>query len=71
MLNNFKIGARLSGAFLTLVLLLLGIAYAGWAGIGKTFDGTVDMYNDSLVPMNNMSAVQYLAIRNRTLVMDM
>ena len=71
MLNHFKIGARLSGAFLTLVLLLLGIAYAGWAGIGKTFDGTVDMYNDCLVPMNNMSSVQYLAIRNRTLVMDM
>jgi methyl-accepting chemotaxis protein-1 (serine sensor receptor) len=71
MLNNFKIGARLSGAFLTLVLLLLGIAYTGWAGIEKMFEGTVDMYADSVVPMSKMSAVQYLAIRNRTLVMDM
>ena len=71
MLNNFKIGARLSGAFLTLVLLLLGIAYTGWAGIEKMFGGTVDMYTDSVVPMSKMSAVQYLAIRDRTLVMDM
>jgi methyl-accepting chemotaxis protein len=71
MLNNFKIGARLSGAFLTLVVLLLGIAYTGWAGIEKMFEGTVDMYADSVVPMSKMSAVQYLAIRNRTLVMDM
>ncbi|MBT3068592.1 methyl-accepting chemotaxis protein [Rhodoferax sp. U11-2br] len=71
MLNNFKIGARLSGAFLTLVLLLLGIAYTGWAGIEKMFAGTVDMYADSVVPMNKMSTVQYLAIRDRTLVMDM
>jgi len=71
MLNNFKIGARLSGAFLTLVLLLLGIAYTGWAGIEKMFAGTTDMYADSLVPMSKMSSVQYLAIRNRTLVMDM
>jgi len=71
MLNNFKIGARLSGAFLTLVLLLLGIAYTGWAGIEKMFSGTVDMYADSVVPMGKMSTVQYLAIRDRTLVMDM
>jgi len=71
MLNNLKIGTRLSGAFLALVVMLLGISYTGWSGISKMYAGTVDMYSDSLVPMRELGTVQYLSIRNRTLVMDM
>ena len=71
MLNHFKIGSRLAGAFLALILLLLGVAYAGWSATGKMFALTVDMYDDSIVPMGHIADVQYLASRNRILVMDM
>jgi len=71
MLKNLRIGTRMAGAFMTLVMLLLGVSYTGWSGINKTFAGTVDMYADSLVPMSELGTMQYLAIRNRTLVMDM
>lgn len=71
MLKNLRIGTRLAGAFMALALLLLGVAYAGWSGISRTFAGTVDMYADSLLPMSELGTMQYLSIRNRTLVMDM
>jgi methyl-accepting chemotaxis protein len=71
MLNHFKIGSRLSGAFLALILLLLGVAYTGWSATGKMFSLTVDMYDDSIVPREHIADVQYMASRNRILVMDM
>jgi methyl-accepting chemotaxis protein len=71
MLNNFNIGTRLASAFLVLVLMLLGISYTGWSGIGKMFAVTVDLYDDSVVPMGEVGDVQYLASRNRILLMDM
>jgi len=71
MLNNFKIGSRLAGAFLTLILMLLGISYTGWSGIGKMYAVAVDMHEGSVIPMGAISDVQYLASRNRILLMDM
>ena len=44
MLSNFKIGTRLTGAFLALLLMLLGVSYTGWSGIDKMFTKTVDIY---------------------------
>jgi methyl-accepting chemotaxis protein-1 (serine sensor receptor) len=71
MLNHFKIGSRLAGAFLALILMLLGVAYTGWTSNSKMFALTVDMYNDSVTPMEQIADVQYLSSRNRILVMDM
>ena len=71
MLSNFKIGTRLTGAFLALLLMLLGVSYTGWSGIDKMFTKTVDIYEDSVVPMREISQVRYLASRSRILVMDM
>ena len=71
MLKNFKIGTRLAGAFLALSLMLLGVSYVGWSDIDKMFTKTVNMYDDSVVPMREIGQVQYLASRNRILVMDM
>lgn len=71
MLNHFKIGTRLAGAFLALILMLLGVAYTGWTSNSKMFALTVDMYNDSVTPMEQIADVQYLSSRNRILVMDM
>lgn len=71
MLGNFKIGARLSGAFVTLVLMLLVVAFSGWSGTERMFAVTVDLYDDSVIPMRAISEAQYLSSRNRILVMDM
>ena len=71
MLNGFKIGTRLTGAFLVLILMLLGISYTGWSGMSKMFAVALDMHDGSVVPMGAISDVQYLASRNRILLMDM
>ena len=70
-LSNMKIGARLTTAFVTLVLLMIGIAYVGVNGIGKTFKVVESMYADRLIPVNDLADVQYLSMRNRVLIMDM
>ena len=70
-LSNMKIGARLTSAFVVLMLLLIGIAYVGINGIGKTFDVVDGMYADRLVPEGDLANLQFLAMRNRVLVMDM
>ena len=71
MLNNLKIGTRLASAFLAVILMLLGISYTGWTGISKMYAVAVDMHEGSVVPMGAISDVQYLASRNRILLMDM
>jgi methyl-accepting chemotaxis protein-1 (serine sensor receptor) len=71
MLSSFKIGTRLTAAFLALILMLLGISFTGWFGIGKMYAVALDMHEGSVVPMGALSDVQYLASRNRILLMDM
>lgn len=70
-LNNLKIGTRLAGAFIAVILLLLGISYTGWHSSGKMFASLVNMYGDSVVPLRELSNMQVLASRNRILAMDM
>ena len=70
-LNNLKIGSRLKVAFGALIVLLILISYVGFNGIGKTFTSVTHIYADSVVPMEGLSAMQYVAMRNRILNMDM
>lgn len=70
-LSNLKIGARLSVAFALLVALLIAITFVGLTGTGKTFDTLTDMYTNSTIPLQQLGKVQYLAMRNRILAMDM
>ena len=70
-LSNLKIGNRLKLAFGALMVLLILIGYVGLSGIGKTFTSVTNIYADSLLPMEDLSTMQYLAMRNRVLVMDM
>jgi methyl-accepting chemotaxis protein-1 (serine sensor receptor) len=51
--------------------MLIAIAFVGLTGINKTFDTVNDMYNDSIVPMQQLDTAQYLSMRNRILAMDM
>ena len=69
-LKNLNIGVRLGIAFAAVLLLLAGIAVLGSMGIAKTFGSTGAVFHNSVVPMQNLSKVQYLAARSRILSMD-
>ncbi|MFA9216295.1 MAG: methyl-accepting chemotaxis protein [Sphingomonadaceae bacterium] len=68
-LKNLRIGTRLGVAFTVILLLLAGIAALGSFGIAKTFKATGEMFDNSVVPMQNLGKVQYLVSRNRILSM--
>ena len=70
-LNNLKIGPRLAAAFGMLFLMMLGIAYSGLNGLNKEFQVIEDMQSGNIVPMQKLGSMQYLAMRNRMLGMDM
>ena len=71
LLNNFKIGTRLAAAFGALFLMMLGIAVVGLNGLDKEFHVIEDMQSGNILPMQKLSNMQYLAMRNRVLAMDM
>lgn len=71
MLANVKIGQRLNAAFGIILFLLIVITALGFNGIRETFSSVKTMYRESLVPLGVISKVEYLALRNRILVMDM
>ena len=70
-LSNLKIGSRLAVAFAALMLMLVGIAFVGVNGIGKTFAHVKEMYTHSVIPLKELNTLQYMATRNRILAMDM
>jgi methyl-accepting chemotaxis protein len=70
-LNNLKIGTRLTVAFAALMLVLICVAFVGFRGIEKMYGTATEMYSDAVVPMSDLSSLQYLATRSRLLVMDM
>jgi len=70
-LHDLKIGVRLASAFVVLMLMLVGTAYVGVRGIGHSHSVVEAMYTNSLAHTNSLTTMQYLALRNRVLVMDM
>lgn len=70
-LNLLKIGPRLLFAFSVSLILLLAIAVTGLNGISKMDDVVKELYANSVLPMQDLSKVQYLVARNRILAMDM
>nr|WP_295081580.1 methyl-accepting chemotaxis protein [uncultured Roseateles sp.] len=71
MLKNLKIGQRLGLAFAALLVAMMLVAGFGVKGIHSTFGAVKAMYMDSVVPLGAISRVEYIASRNRILVMDM
>ena len=69
--NNFNIGTRLKAAFIMLLLLLAGVTAVGYNGVRSTFSSAQDIYDNSVIPLNELGKVSYLVQRNRVLVMDM
>jgi len=69
-MKNLKIGQRLGAAFAAILVLLASISFLGLNGIGKTFESVRSMYDDSVIPLSDLSKVEWLAMRNRILAMD-
>lgn len=69
-MKNLKIGQRLGAAFATILLIMACISFLGLNGIGKTFESVRAMYQESVVPLSELSNAEWFAMRNRILAMD-
>jgi len=70
MLSQFSIGKRLGIAFGVVLALMLLVAAVGYRGISTIGDAGRNIYDNNLQPIQLLSNIQYLAQRNRVLVMD-
>jgi methyl-accepting chemotaxis protein-1 (serine sensor receptor) len=70
-MNKIKISTRLNLLIGFLSLLLVGIGAIGLFGIAKANDSLKSVYEDRVVPLDQLSEINYLVQRNRVLVMDM
>ncbi len=70
-MKNLKLSQRLGAAFGAVLVLLFCISFLAMNGIGKTFESVRAMYDESVVPLADLSNTEYLAMRNRILAMDM
>ncbi len=57
-LNNVKIGTKLIGGFLAVALIVVVVAVIGYTNVKSVNDGMVTLYNDRLVPIEQLAAVQ-------------
>ncbi len=71
MLSNISIGKRLGIAFALVLGFMLFVASVGYRGIVSVGSAGESVYEDNLKPINYLARIQYLAQRNRVLVMDM
>ena len=69
-MNKLKIGTRLSIAFSILFIIIITISYSGLNGLNKSFAVIEDMHSGNVIPMQQIGTIQYLAIRNRVIIMD-
>ena len=70
-MKNFKVSTRLNLLIGFLSLLLIGIGAVGLFGISKSNDSLKSVYEERVVPLDQLSEINYLVQRNRVLVMDM
>ena len=52
--NDLKVGAKLIGGFLVVALLLVIVAYVGYANMRSINDGMTTMYFDRLIPIHDI-----------------
>ena len=71
LLYKFNIGARLALGFAIVLALCLVVAGAGMRGISVIGAELRTMYEDRTVPIEELSSINRLLLRNRILVMDM
>lgn len=71
MIAHLKIGARLSGSFAILLILILLTSAAGFFGALQLSDKGRVIYEDRTVSLGTLSSVNQLIQRQRILIMDM
>jgi methyl-accepting chemotaxis protein-1 (serine sensor receptor) len=70
-MNKFNISTRITLILGILAALLIFVSLLGLYGMSLTKDGMRSIYEDRAIPLKQLSDVNYLANRNRILVMDM
>jgi methyl-accepting chemotaxis protein-1 (serine sensor receptor) len=70
-MNQLKISTRILLMLSVLAALLLFVGLLGLYGMGQSNDRMRSIYEDRAVPLKQLGDINYLANRNRILVMDM
>ena len=70
-MNQLKISTRILLMLSVLATLLIFIGLLGLYGMSQTNERMRSIYEDSAVPLKQLGDINYLANRNRILVMDM
>jgi methyl-accepting chemotaxis protein len=69
-MTNLKISVRLYLLIGLMSALLVALGSLGIYGLGKTNDSLMSVYQDRTVPLRDLSNINYLINRNRTLLLD-
>ena len=70
-MNQLKISTRILLMLSVLAALLVFVGLLGLYGMSQTNDRMRSIYEDRAVPLKQLGDINYLANRNRILVMDM
>ena len=69
LLDDMKIGKKLIGSFLIVILILIIVALVGFLNMMSINDGMTEMYYDRVIPLSQIAGVgdELLTIRGDTL----
>lgn len=56
-LGDVRIGTRLTGVFLVLLICLMAVGAVGARALGHVFSGTQTMYQDRVVPLKQLKQI--------------
>ena len=70
-MNNLRISTRLWALVTVLCALLAGVGFLGLYATGQANEGMRTIFEDRLVPIEQLSDINYRLNRNRVLVLDM
>ena len=70
-LSNLRLGTRLGASFAILLMFMAAIAVVGVRGVGTLHDSLKTVYEDRVLPLQQLAEINALMLRNRQLVSDM
>ncbi|MCV9925983.1 MCP four helix bundle domain-containing protein, partial [Acinetobacter baumannii] len=56
-LGDVRLGTRLTGVFLVLLICLMAVGAVGARALGQVFSGTQTMYQDRVVPLKQLKQI--------------
>ncbi len=63
--NDLKVSVKLIGGFLVVALLLIVVAYVGYANMKSINDGLSTLYHDSTIPIEDVGQAEAQLYRIR------